>query len=131
MTHLKLVRLLPQEKAEELFKIIDEDGSGELGFDEFCGFIVKVREEVCACTTCHNLTRNFAPKVKKGDPSLGHFASLLENIRSTPLGALERQVKARGLSMTFVTLEERPSTLSTAPAVVVELRIEGEWVTRT
>ena len=95
------------EEAEKLMAIIDTDGTGELDFEEFVGFIVMV---------------------KKGDSRLSGFTQLLENLKNTPLGALEAQVKARGLTMAFKTLEERPATSQTAPAVIVELVISGNFV---
>lgn len=44
------------KEAEELLAIIDEDGSGEISFDEFCGFIIMI---------------------KKGDTRVGNFGGLL------------------------------------------------------
>jgi hypothetical protein len=44
------------KEAEDLLAIIDEDGSGEISFDEFCGFIIMI---------------------KKGDKRVGNFGGLL------------------------------------------------------
>ena len=95
------------EEAEKLFKIIDTDDGGELEFEEFVGFIVML---------------------KKGDSRLAQFSNVLDNLKNTPLGALENQCKARGLKMRFITLEERPGTSQQAAAFVVELQIAGHFV---
>jgi len=52
------------DKAEELLKLIDTDHSGEIDFNEFCSFIVSM---------------------KRGDPRLIGFNSMLGMISSTPL----------------------------------------------
>jgi hypothetical protein len=88
------------ERAEELLKIVDVDGSGEIDFNEFCNFIVMI---------------------KKGDERLSGFSSLLEKLNDTPLGQLEHQARSRGFTMKFVVVEERPATLSAAPCFVVEV----------
>lgn len=49
-------------------------------------------------------------------------------MHSSPLGILEAQCKSRQLRMKFVILEERPLTLAGPAAIVVELQIEGEWL---
>ena len=54
-----------EEKAVELLEIVDVDGSGEIGFDEFCRFIILM---------------------KKGEGAFAEFNKLLDMINETPLG---------------------------------------------
>ena len=49
-------------------------------------------------------------------------------LHGSPLGILEAQCKSRQLRMRFVIVEERPLTLAGPAAIVVELQIEGEWL---
>ena len=51
------------EKAEELMALVDQDGSGEIEFDEFCEFIVLIKD---------------------GDERFRKFDSILENVSQTP-----------------------------------------------
>jgi hypothetical protein len=94
------------EKAEELLKIVDTDGSGEIDFNEFCGFIVMI---------------------KKGDERLKGFGNMLDKIRSTPLGELERQAKLRDFKIQFRIVEIRAANLTNPTIYVVELEISGVW----
>ncbi|RYH28302.1 EF-hand domain-containing protein [archaeon] len=94
------------EKAEELLKIVDQDGSGEIDFEEFCTFVVLI---------------------KKGDDRLKDFGSLLEKINSTPLGELERQAQYRGLKVEFEIVEEREATLLNPTLYVAEVHLTGIW----
>jgi ankyrin repeat protein len=94
------------EKAEELMKLIDTDGSGEIDFAEFCKFIVLM---------------------KRGDERVKGFSHLLDKINSTPLGELERQAKFRELKIEFEVIEEREATIYNPTIFVVELRLSGIW----
>lgn len=96
------------EKAESLMKIVDVDGSGEIDFEEFCGFIVMI---------------------KRGDDRLKDFGSLLEKIKTTPLGELERQSASRGFKIVFRVVEIRPSSLVNPTLYVVEVELSGTWYT--
>lgn len=88
------------ERAEDLLLIIDQDGNGELDFDEFCTFFVMI---------------------KRGDERLVDFQELLEKIHRTPLGSLEHQAQLRELEMKFVTIEEREATALHPAIYVVEV----------
>jgi hypothetical protein len=92
---------------QELIAIIDEDGSGEIDFDEFVDFIIML---------------------KQGDSRLAGFGQMLENLKNTPLGSLEQQCNSRGLSFKFATLEIREATMSQPPCFVVELAMSGSWI---
>lgn len=94
------------EKAEDLLKIVDTDGSGEIDFNEFCGFIVMI---------------------KRGDDRLKGFGSLLDKIKTTPLGELERQAASRGFKIQFRVVEIRPSSLVNPTIYVVEVDLSGTW----
>lgn len=94
------------EKAEELLKIVDSDGSGEIDFAEFCGFIVMI---------------------KRGDDRLKGFSSLIDKIKTTPLGELERQAATRGFKIQFRVVEIRPSSLVNPTIYVVEVELSGIW----
>jgi hypothetical protein len=94
------------EKATELLSIVDEDGSGEIDFEEFCHFIIMI---------------------KRGDSRLEGFGKLLEGMSTSPLGSLEAQCKNRNLKFKFTTLEIREATSSQPPAHVVELEMFGIW----
>jgi hypothetical protein len=94
------------EKAEELLNIVDTDKSGEIDFDEFCHFIVMI---------------------KQGDPRVGQFQSLLDKINATPLGELERQAVTRGLKVRFLVAEVRPATLTNPTVFVLEAQLTGLW----
>lgn len=93
-------------KAEELLNIVDKDGSGEIDFREFCGFIVMI---------------------KRGDERLPGFNSLLEKLNSTPLGELERQARYRNLKIAFRVVDIRQASLTNPLLYVIELELSGEW----
>jgi len=92
------------EKAEELLAMVDGDGSGEIDFDEFCTFIVLIKE---------------------GDEKLAAFNDLLENIHETPLGTLEKAAKQQGYKLAFFTVEQREATATNPAIYVVELHMTG------
>lgn len=97
------------EKAEELLKIVDADGSGEIDFDEFCHWIVLIKE---------------------GDERFAAFNDMLDKIHNTPLGDLEHQAKLRNFQLKFVTVEIRPATATQPQTFVVELHMHGAWFGR-
>ncbi len=94
------------DKAEELLRIIDVDGSGEIDFAEFCSFFVMI---------------------KRGDERLGKYANVIEKLHSTPLGELERQAKFRELKVTFQIVEIREASLTNPTLYVVEIHLAGTW----
>jgi hypothetical protein len=94
------------EKAEDLLKIIDTDGSGEVDFEEFCHFIVMI---------------------KRGDERLKGFGNMIEKLHCTPLGELERQAEYRHLKIGFHVVEVRASTLTMPTTFVVECQLTGTW----
>ena len=97
------------EKAEELIALVDKDGSGEIEFDEFCEFIVLVKE---------------------GDERYAKFDAIMANVKETPLGKLEAAAKTQGFSVRFQTKEVREATATNPPVYVVELEIDGKWFER-
>jgi hypothetical protein len=96
------------DMANELIDIIDIDKSGEIDFQEFCNFIVML---------------------KRGDPRLQGYSSMLSVLNSTPLGELERQASSRGLSIRFVIIEKREATLTQPTNWIVEVQVSGIYHT--
>lgn len=94
------------EKAEDLLRIVDTDGSGEIDFSEFIGFIIMI---------------------KRGDERLKGFSTMLDKINSTPLGELERQATSRDFKIEFQVVEIRPPSLVNPTLYVVELKLSGTW----
>lgn len=94
------------EKAEELLKIIDTDGSGEIDFNEFCQFFVMI---------------------KRGDERLSKYSGFMDKLHSTPLGELERQAKYRDLRINFRIVEIREASLTNPTLYVVEVDLAGYW----
>ena len=88
------------EKAEELLNIIDENGTGEINFEEFCRFICMIKD---------------------GDDRLAGYGGLLGKLNDTPLGTLEHQTKQRHLALKFLLIEEREATASQPVVFVVEV----------
>ena len=77
-------------KAKEMMLEIDEDGSGELEFGEFCALLAKV---------------------KRGDVGNLHgFAKLTEDIKATPVSVLNIEVLKRGLKSKYRFVETREAT---------------------
>ena len=96
------------DMAMELLEIVDVDKSGEIDFDEFCNFIVML---------------------KRGDPRLSGYSSMLNVLNSTPLGELERQASSRNLKIRFVIVEKREATLTQPTNYIVEVRLTGVYHT--
>lgn len=96
------------DMAKELLEIIDVDKSGEIDFGEFCNFIVML---------------------KRGDPRLEGYSSMLQVLNSTPLGELERQASSRNLKIRFVIIEKREATLTQPTQYIVEVRLSGVYHT--
>ena len=96
------------DMAKELLEIIDVDKSGEIDFNEFCNFIVML---------------------KRGDPRLQGYSSMLDVLNSTPLGELERQASSRNLNIRFVIVEKREATLTQPTNYIVEVRLSGIYHT--
>lgn len=94
------------ERADELIKLVDADGSGEIDFPEYCRFIILV---------------------KNGDERFASFSGMVDKIKETPLGELEHQLVMRNLRSHFVTIEVREATAFSPQIFVVELRISGLW----
>lgn len=92
------------EMAQDLLDIIDVDKSGEIDFNEFCNFIVML---------------------KRGDPRLNGYSSMLSVLNATPLGELERQATSRNLKISFAIIEKREATLTQPTAYIVEARLTG------
>lgn len=92
------------DMAAELLDIVDVDKSGEIDFDEFCNFIVML---------------------KRGDPRLQGYGSMLSVLNSTPLGELERQCSTRNLKIRFVIVEKREATLTNPTQWIVEVQLSG------
>ena len=97
------------DKAEELLNIVDADGSGEIDFDEFCHWIVMIKD---------------------GDERFASFNEMLSKINNTPLGDLEHQAQLRGFTLKFETIEIRPATATQPQMFVVELIMTGDWFDR-
>lgn len=96
------------DMAKDLLEIIDVDKSGEIDFNEFCNFIVML---------------------KRGDPRLQGYSSMLQVLNSTPLGELERQASSRNLKIRFVIIEKREATLTQPTQYIVEVRLTGVYHT--
>lgn len=88
------------EKAENLLNLVDVNNTGEIGFEDFCKFIVLI---------------------KRGDDRFVQFSSMLTKIGESPLFELERQVKSRDLKINFLVVEERKATVLLPPTFVVEV----------
>ena len=88
------------EKAENLLNLVDVNNTGEIGFDDFCKFIVLI---------------------KRGDDRFIQFSTMLSKIGESPMFELERQVKSRNLRIHFQVVEERKATVLLPPTFVVEV----------
>eukprot|EP00605_Chrysophyceae_sp_TOSAG23-4_P002678 GSChrysophyteH1.ASY1.ANO1.2954.1 assembled CDS len=97
------------EKAEELMALVDTDGSGEIEFDEFCEFIVLIKE---------------------GDERFRKYDAIMDNVSQTPLGQLEKAAGQQNFKLHFQTVEHREATATNPPVYVVELGMEGLWFER-
>ena len=86
---------------------IDEDGSGELEFGEFCALLAKV---------------------KRGDVGNLHgFAKLTEDIKATPVSVLNIEVLKRGLKSKYRFVETREATAMYDKYEVMEVTLSGHW----
>lgn len=94
--------------AEELLEVIDADKNGEIDFNEFCTFIVLM---------------------KRGDPRLMRFHSMLNKLSTTPLGELERQARSRNLKITFKLAQRRVGSLTNPTTYIIELQLTGVFHT--
>ena len=94
-------------KAKEMMLEIDEDGSGELEFGEFCALLAKV---------------------KRGDVGNLHgFAKLTEDIKATPVSVLNIEVLKRGLKSKYRFVETREATAMYDKYEVMEVTLSGHW----
>ena len=94
------------QKAEELMKEIDEDGSGQLDFGEFCALLAKV---------------------KRGDVELHGFAKLTQDIGATPVAVLNLEVVKRSLKSLYRFVETREATAMYDKYEVMEVVLSGHW----
>jgi hypothetical protein len=88
------------EKSEEMLKIVDSDGSGEISFPEYCRFIVMI---------------------KQGDERFEKFGALLSKVHNTPLGELEKQAKLRNLVTKFNVIDMRENSAGTETTYIMEV----------
>ena len=94
-------------KAKEMMLEIDEDGSGELEFGEFCALLAKV---------------------KRGDVGNLHgFAKLTEDIKATPVSVLNIEVLKRGLKSKYRFVETREATAMYDKYEVMVVTLSGHW----
>ncbi|CAM9173174.1 unnamed protein product, partial [Phaeothamnion confervicola] len=93
--------------ALQLLKKVDTDGSGRLDFAEFCVFLARV---------------------KAGDKKLRGLGALTALLNETPAAVLQQQAAARGLTVEYRIVEERPATAQHPfKHLVMEVVLTGQW----